>query len=224
VTLLVVEDEARIASFLVKGLSGQGYRVEAVATGTEALVRASDPGIDLVILDLGLADMDGLQVLRHLRRKGPEPPVIILTARGEVGDRIEGFDLGADDYLTKPFAFDELLARVRTRLRSRDGDAASRELAGMRLDPHARRVELRDESISLTEREYALLETFFRHPNETLSREALLSEVWGLEFDPGTNVVDVYVGYLRRKLGGNCIETVRHVGYRLSAGGLTYPA
>jgi DNA-binding response OmpR family regulator len=217
VTLLVVEDEARIASFLVKGLSGEGYRVEAVATGTEALVRASDPGIDLVILDLGLADMDGLQVLRHLRRKGPEPPVIILTARGEVGDRIEGFDLGADDYLTKPFAFDELLARVRTRLRSRDGDAASRELAGMRLDPHARRVELRDESISLTEREYALLETFFRHPNETLSREALLSDVWGLNFDPGTNVVDVYVGYLRRKLGDNCIETVRHVGYRLGA-------
>jgi DNA-binding response OmpR family regulator len=219
VTLLVVEDEARIASFLVKGLSGQGYRVEAVATGTEALVRASDPGIDLVILDLGLSDMDGLQVLRHLRRKGPEPPVIILTARGEVGDRVEGFDLGADDYLTKPFAFDELLARVRTRLRSREGDAASLELGGIRLDPRTRGVETRDESIALTEREYALMETFFRHPNETLSRETLLSEVWGLDFDPGTNVVDVYVGYLRRKLGDNCIETVRHVGYRLRADG-----
>jgi DNA-binding response OmpR family regulator len=123
VRLLVVEDEARIASFLIKGLSNHGYGVDAVATGAQALARASDPDIDLVILDLGLSDMDGLDVLRHLRRKGPRPPVIILTARGEVGDRVEGFDLGADDYLTKPFAFDELLARVGARLRSRNGDA-----------------------------------------------------------------------------------------------------
>jgi DNA-binding response OmpR family regulator len=214
VRLLVVEDEARIASFLVKGLSGQGYHVEAVATGAEALARASDPEIGLVILDLGLSDMDGLEVLRHLRRQWPGPPVIILTARGEVGDRVEGFDLGADDYLTKPFSFDELLARVRTRLRAR-ADAASIEVDGMRLDPRTRHVEIRGESIGLTEREYALLEAFLRHPNETLSREALLSEVWDLNFDPGTNVVDVYVGYLRRKLGEDRIETVRHVGYRL---------
>jgi DNA-binding response OmpR family regulator len=217
VRLLVVEDEARIASFLVKGLSGQGYHVDAVATGAEAIARASDPDIGLVILDLGLSDMDGLEVLRHLRRKWPGPPVIILTARGEVGDRVEGFDLGADDYLTKPFAFDELLARVRTRLRARDDDAASVEVDGMHLDPQTRHVEIRGESIALTEREYALLEAFLRHPNETLSRGALLSEVWDLNFDPGTNVVDVYVGYLRRKLGEDRIETVRHVGYRLSA-------
>jgi DNA-binding response OmpR family regulator len=217
VRLLVVEDEARIASFLVKGLSDQGYGVEAVSTGAEALIRASDPDIGLVILDLGLSDMDGLAVLRHLRRQGPGPPVIILTARGGVGDRVEGFDLGADDYLTKPFAFDELVARVRTRLRAHGDDAAPSEVDAMRLDPRTRHVEIRGESIGLTEREYALLEAFLRHPNETLSREALLSEVWDLNFDPGTNVVDVYVGYLRRKLGEDRIETVRHVGYRLCA-------
>ena len=213
--LLVVEDEPRIASFLIKGLSGQGYAVDAVTTGTEALVRARDPEVDLVILDLGLSDMDGLDVLRQLRSRGQrELPVIILTARGQVGDRIEGFELGADDYLAKPFVFDELLARVRTRLRPRNGDPALIEQAGLRLDPRSRHVEIRDESIALTDREYALLEAFLRHPNEIVSREELLLEVWGLRHDPGTNIVDVYVGYLRRKLGEERIETVRHAGYR----------
>jgi DNA-binding response OmpR family regulator len=216
VRLLVVEDEGRIASFLVKGLSDHGYCVDAVATGAEGLARARDPDVDLVILDLGLADMDGLEVLGNLRGEGRELPVIILTARGEVGDLVEGLELGADDYVTKPFAFDELLARVRVRLRSHNGDGGFIELGGIGLDPHARHVEVRGESIGLTDREYALLEAFFRHPNEIVSRDELLSEVWGLSRDPGTNIVDVYVGYLRRKLGGELIETVRGVGYRLA--------
>jgi DNA-binding response OmpR family regulator len=214
VTLLVVEDEARIASFLVKGLSGHGYAVDAVATGTEALTRARDPDVDLVILDLGLADIDGLEVLGHLRGEGRKLPVIILTARGELDDLVGGLELGADDYLTKPFAFDELLARIRARLRSRNGDGAFVEVGGMRLDPRTRHAEVEGNSIGLTDREFALLEAFLRHPNEIVSREELLSEVWGLNHDPGTNIVDVYVGYLRRKLGEEHIETVRHVGYR----------
>jgi DNA-binding response OmpR family regulator len=214
VTLLVVEDEARIASFLVKGLSGYGYTVDAVATGAEALARARDPDVDLVILDLGLADIDGLDVLGHLRGEGRKLPVIILTARGEVNDLVEGLELGADDYLTKPFAFDELLARVRARLRTRNGNGAFVEVGGMRVDPRTRHVEIEGKSIPLTDREFALLEAFLRHPNEVVSREGLLSEVWGLTHDPGTNIVDVYVGYLRRKLGEDRIETVRHCGYR----------
>jgi DNA-binding response OmpR family regulator len=164
--------------------------------------------------------MDGLDVLGHLRGEGRNLPVIILTARGEVDDLVEGLEVGADDYLTKPFAFDELLARVRARLRCRNGDSAFVELGGMRLDPRTRHAEVEGKSIGLTDREYALLDAFLRHPNEIVSREELLSEVWGLNHDPGTNIVDVYVGYLRRKLGEERIETVRHVGYRFRPLGL----
>jgi DNA-binding response OmpR family regulator len=212
--LLVVEDEARIASFLVKGLSDQGYRVECVATGAEALVRSREPDLDLLILDLGLADMDGLDVLRELRGEGRRLPVVILTARGEVEDRVEGLDLGADDYLTKPFAFEEPLARVRARLRSRNGDLVPLEVGDVRLDPRTRRVEVAGGLVDLTDREFALLEIFLQRPDQILSRELLLSRVWGLSFDPGTNIVDVYVGYLRRKVGEQRIETVWHEGYR----------
>jgi DNA-binding response OmpR family regulator len=217
--LLVVEDEARIASFIVKGLSDQGYRVDCVATGAEALVRSRDPALDLLILDLGLSDMDGLEVLQQLRGEGRRLPVIILTARGEIEDRVEGLDLGADDYLTKPFAFEELLARVRARLRSRngDGDLAPLDVGGVRLDPRARRAEVDGGFVDLTDREFALLEAFMQRPGQLLSREQLLSRVWGLSFDPGTNIVDVYVGYLRRKVGEERIETVRNRGYRFAA-------
>jgi DNA-binding response OmpR family regulator len=217
--LLVVEDEERIASFLVKGLSGAGYRVDRVATGADALVRSRDSDLDLVILDLGLSDMDGFDVLRHLRGEARDLPVIILTARGQLEDRVEGFELGADDYLTKPFAFEELVARVRARLRSRNGDPYALEVGSVRLDLRRRRVEIGGEQIDLTEREAELLETFLRRPNEVLSREELLSSVWGINFDPGTNIVDVYVGYLRRKVGEERIETVRNMGYRFSPRG-----
>jgi DNA-binding response OmpR family regulator len=200
VRLLVVEDEARIASFLVNGLSAQGYRVDCVATGAEALVRCRDPDLDLLILDLGLPDMDGLEVLRQLRGEGRPLPVIIVTARIEIEDRIEGLDLGADDYLTKPFTFDELVARVRARLRPRtgDGDLAPLDVGGVRLDPHTHRAEFEGGCVELTDREFALLDTLMQHPGQPLSREQLLSRVWGRSFDPGTNIVDVYVVKLRR--------------------------
>ena len=214
-SLLVVEDEARIASFLIKGLTAHGFAVEHVSTGGEALERAPDS--ELVVLDLGLPDLDGFEVLRRLREGGEQVAVIVLTARGEIGDRIEGLNLGADDYLTKPFAFEELVARVRARLRRRDGQDESVLAAGeVQLDLLSRRATAGELEVELSTREFALLEAFLRHPRQVLSREQLLSQVWGFDFDPGTNVVDVYVGYLRRKLGEGCIETVRGMGYRLA--------
>jgi DNA-binding response OmpR family regulator len=217
--LLVVEDEARIASFLVRGLRAQGYAVDHVATGGEALSGARDPELDLMILDLGLPDMDGTEVLRRVRESGSRLPILVLTARGEVGDRVESLDLGADDYLVKPFAFDELLARVRARLREQDGGPATVLRAGsVSLDIPTRRVEVGDRCYDLTAREFSLLQVFLRRPGQVLTREQILSSVWELDWDPGSNVVDVYVGYLRRKIGDERIETVRGVGYRFVAG------
>ena len=215
--LLVVEDEARIAAFLVKGLTAAGYAVEHVGTGAEAVRRLAPGGTSLIVLDLRLPDMDGFEVLARLRERGDETPVIVLTARSDVHDRVRGLNLGADDYLTKPFAFDELLARVRARLRPSSrpaADAGVLEVSGLRLDVRTRRVEVDGDKAALTAREFALLETFMRHPGQVLSREQLLSQVWGYDFDPGTNVVDVYVGYLRKKVGDR-VETVRGIGYRL---------
>jgi DNA-binding response OmpR family regulator len=212
--LLVVEDEARIASFLVKGLSDQGYAVECVATGAEALERGRDPALNLLILDLGLADMDGLEVLRELRKEGRWLPVIIVTARAEVEDRVEGLNVGADDYLTKPFAFEELLARVRARLRSHNGELTYLDVGGVCLDLRARRAEVAGHAVELTDREFALLEMLLQRPGEVISRAQLLAHVWGITFDPGTNIVDVYVGDLRRKVGEAFIESVGNGGYR----------
>ena len=213
--LLVVEDEARIASFLVRGLRAQGYAVEHVATGEEALAGARDPELDLMILDLGLPDIDGTEVLRRLRERGTRLPVLVLTARGEVGDRVESLDLGADDYLVKPFAFDELLARIRARLREQDaGPATVVSVGSVALDIPTRRVTADGRQFDLTAREFALLQVFLRRPGQVLTREQILSQVWELDWDPGSNVVDVYVGYLRKKVGEGRIETVRGVGYR----------
>jgi two-component system copper resistance phosphate regulon response regulator CusR len=214
--LLLVEDEDRIAAFVQKGLAAHGYTIERVATGREGVSRALSREFDLLVLDLGLPDMDGHDVLRTWRDRGVGVPVIILTARGEVGDRVEGLELGADDYLTKPFAFDELLARIRARLRRRDPEQAMvLEAGGLTLDLRTRRTRADGREVDLTAREFALLETFLRHAGQVLSRERLLSLVWGMEFDPGSNVVDVYVGHLRRKLGEGSIQTVRGMGYRL---------
>ena len=216
--ILVVEDEARIASFLVKGLGAAGYAVEHVGTGADALAKAVHGDFQLLILDLRLPDMDGFDVLAAVRARGDQTPVIVLTARGDVHDRVRGLDLGADDYVTKPFAFDELLARVRARLRDSGRPPASDlgvlETPGLRLDVRTRRVDVDGQEVTLTAREFALLETFMRHTSQVLSREQLLSQVWGYDFDPGTNVVDVYVGYLRKKIGAR-VETVRGMGYRL---------
>jgi DNA-binding response OmpR family regulator len=216
--LLIVEDEDRIAAFLVKGLRAHGYAVTLARTGRDGLRLAGELEPDGVILDLGLPDIDGVEVLRRLRTRRSAMPVLVLTARDQVRDKVQGLDLGADDYLTKPFAFDELLARLRARLRPRDAAEASVLRAGaVSLDLHSRRARVGAREVDLTAREFALLETFLRHPGQVLSREQVLSRVWGLDFDPESNVVDVYVRYLRRKLGGEVIETVRGMGYRLTA-------
>jgi len=216
-TILVVEDERRIAAFLVKGLQAAGHTVAYAGTAADALVRTGEGDIRLVILDLGLPDLDGTDLLRRLRAEGNEVPVLVLTARGQVSDRVEALDLGADDYMTKPFAFQELVARVRARLRRDDPTTAAGVLRSdsLELDLKARRAVVGERRVDLTARECALLEAFMRHPGAVLSREQLLSEVWGFHFDPGSNVVDVYVRYLRRKLGDGYIETVRGAGYRL---------
>jgi two-component system copper resistance phosphate regulon response regulator CusR len=169
-----------------------------------------------MILDLGLPGMDGHEVLKEIRRRGERLPVIILTARKGVGDTVAGLDGGADDYVTKPFRFAELLARVGARLRGQGTvEQTVLEAGGVRLDLLTRTAEIGMEHVELSAREFMLAEIFMRHPNQVLSREQLLSHVWGYDFDPGTNVVDVFVGYLRRKLGKDLIQTVRGVGYRL---------
>jgi DNA-binding response OmpR family regulator len=216
--VLIVEDEERIAAFLVKGLTAHGYAVEHAPTGKHALARAEQLELDLVVLDLRLPDLDGLVVLRALRQAGNAVPVLVLTARTDVRDRVEGLELGADDYLTKPFAFDELLARMRALMRRHNAhEAAVLRAGGIALDLKTRRAAVDDRAVDLTAREFALLEAFLRNAGQVLSREQLLSNAWGFHSDPGTNVVDVYVGYLRRKLGPDRIETVRGMGYRLLA-------
>ena len=214
--ILIAEDEQRIVSFLEKGLRASGYSTVAVGTGPDALALARDDSFDLLLLDLGLPGLDGHAVLRAMRSRGDHLPVIILTARDGVDDTVAGLEGGAADYVTKPFRFEELLARVRLRLR--DGVAPESTVltaGGVRLDLRARRATVGDRVVELTSREFALTEVFLRHPGQVLSREQLLSHVWGYDFDPGSNVVDVYVRYLRRKLGNDVVETVRGMGYRL---------
>ena len=214
--ILIAEDEERIVAFLDKGLRANGYTVVAVATGPDAEALARDESFDLMILDLGLPGRDGREVLRAIRNRGERLPVIVLTARDGVDDTVGSLEQGADDYVTKPFRFEELLARIRLRLRTEPATETTILSAGVvSLDLRSRRATSDDRTIDLTAREFALLETFLRHPGQVLSREQLLSHVWGYDFDPGSNVVDVYVRYLRRKLGEGRIETVRGMGYRL---------
>ena len=215
--ILIAEDEPRLSSFLEKGLRSAGYSTTVVDDGNRAVALAREGEFDLLVLDIGLPGLDGLSVLRTLRARGEQLPVVILTARDEVIDTVTGLNSGADDYVTKPFVFEELLARVRARLRAHDQGDSGLELAagGVRLDVLTRRAVVGGEEVDLTAKEFALLETFLRHPGQVLSREQLLSHVWGYDFDPGSNVVDVYVGYLRKKLGSERFETVRGMGYRL---------
>jgi two-component system, OmpR family, response regulator len=215
--ILIAEDEFRIALFLEKGLRANGFTTVVVGDGYGAAAAARDADFDLVILDLGLPGQDGLDTLAEIRRRGDHLPVIVLTARESVPDRVAGLDRGADDYVTKPFSFEELLARIRVRLR----EAGTNEPTLLRcgdlvLDLRTRRATIGSRSVELTAREYALLEVFLRHPDQVLSRAQLLSHVWGYDFDPGSNVVDVYVRYLRKKLGDGIIRTVRGMGYRLT--------
>ena len=216
--ILIVEDEARFASFLERGLTANGYTTKVVEDGVSAGATADDDEFDLMILDLGLPDMDGVHVLRMVRQRGISMPVIILTARDDMSDKVAGLDAGASDYMTKPFSLEELLARVRARLRDEDRvEPTVLEAGPLALDLRTRRASVDGEVVPLTAREFTMLETFMRHHDQVLSQEQLLSHVWGYDFDPGSNVVEVYVGYLRRKLGGDLIETVRGMGYRLRA-------
>jgi two-component system, OmpR family, copper resistance phosphate regulon response regulator CusR len=217
--ILIIEDEDRIASFVEKGLKSNGFVTSVAEDAKEGLAMIKVSAFDLVILDLGLPDRDGMDVLRVLRETDAGTPVIILTARDGVADTVSGLESGADDYVPKPFRFEELLARVRVRLREQRAPEPTVLRAGdSALDLRTRRVSTGDRSIELTAREFALAESFFRHPGQVLSREQLLSHVWGYDYDPGSNIVDVYVGYLRKKLGEGRIVTVRGMGYRLVPG------
>jgi len=216
--ILIIEDEARIASFISKGLSASGLVPHVVEDGASGLAVALSGEFDLVVLDVGLPGMGGFEVLRRLRESGDVTPVIILTARDSASDVIAGLEGGADDYMPKPFSFGELLARIRLRLRdvpTPGEDVTQLRAGGIVLELRSRRVTAGDRTTDLSSREFLLLESFLRHPGQVLSREQLLSQVWGYDFDPGSNIVDVYVRYLRRKIGAAAIETVRGMGYRL---------
>ncbi len=214
--ILIAEDEARISAFVKKGLTANGYTVTVVPDGVTAYDYASTGEFDLMVLDVGLPGMDGFEVLRKLRAAHNPIAVIILTARDSVQDTVSGLEGGADDYMAKPFRFEELLARVRRRLATeRAPESTVLACGGLRLDLRTRQAEVDGRTIDLSAREFALAETFLRHPGQVLSREQLLSHVWGYDFDPGSNVVDVYVRYLRRKLGSDRFTTLRGMGYRL---------
>lgn len=215
--ILIVEDEERIASFVRKGLEASGFTTTVVDTGADAVDYAVTGGFDLMLLDLGLPDTDGFDVLRRVRSMGVDIPVVILTARDGVRDTVTGLEIGADDYVTKPFRFEELLARVRLRMRTeRPAEMTVLRAGGLALDLRTRRVAVEEASVDLTAREFALLELLMRHPGQVLTRQQMLSHVWGYDYDPGSNVVDVFVRALRRKVGAERIVTVRGMGYRLT--------
>ncbi len=216
--ILIAEDEARISAFIEKGLRANGFTSTAVTNGATAIDFATTGEYDLLVLDLGLPDLDGFSVLRRLREARNLIPVIILTARDTVTDTVAGLEGGADDYMSKPFRFEELLARIRLRLRDeRSAEITVLRYGDLSLDLRTRRASIEGKTVELTAREYLLAETFLRNPDQVLSREQLLSRVWGYDFDPGSNIVDVYVRYLRRKIGSERISTVRGMGYRLTA-------
>ena len=219
--ILIVEDVDRVSSFLEKGLRANGYTSTIVDNGDDAIALALEYDFDLIILDLGLPNKDGLTVLDEFRGQGITIPIIILSARHEIGDKIAGFERGADDYLTKPFRFEELLAHIRARLREvrhYQSEPANTHILSFRcieINLRSREVQVNGRTVKLSAREFFLTETFLRHPGQILSREQLLDHVWGYDYDPTSNIVDVYVGYVRKKLGRHLIETVRGMGYRL---------
>lgn len=215
-SILIAEDEIRISSFVEKGLRAAGYMSTVCDDGVDAVHLALTDEFDLMLLDVGLPGIDGFEVLRRVRAVNPELPIIMLTARTSLQDTVEGLDAGANDYVPKPFKFDELLARIRVQLRDASPNQSPGLTAGdLTLDVRTRRATVGDTEVELSSREFALAEEFVRNHDQVLSREQLLSRVWGFDYDPGSNVVDVYVRYLRNKLGADRIETVRGMGYRL---------
>jgi two-component system OmpR family response regulator len=216
--LLVVEDDAKLATAVARGLRREGYAVDVCADGDAALVQAAVYAYDGIVLDLLLPRRDGLEVCRALRERGCWAPVLMLTARGGIGDRIRGLDAGADDYLAKPFDFGELLARLRALVRRAPAERPARLAVGdLEVDPATHAVHCAGAPVELTAREFSVLEFLARHPGEAVSRTALLDHVWDENFAGSTNVVDQYVGALRRKLGPERIGTIRGVGFRLEA-------
>jgi two-component system, OmpR family, response regulator len=218
--ILVIEDEQMLAGFIEQSLRADGHAVTVCHDGPAGEAAALTGDYALVLLDLGLPGKDGLAVLDAIRARLPDLPVIALTARAAVEQRVEGLDRGANDYVTKPFSFEELLARVRAHLRSPgQRESSVLEADGIRMDLRTRRVARHGHDVRLTAREFEVLAYLMRHPDQVLSREQILNAVWGFDFDPGTKVLEVYIGYLRRKLAGpdddDPIETVRNVGYRL---------
>ncbi|MDJ1371419.1 response regulator transcription factor [Gulosibacter molinativorax] len=221
--ILIIEDETRISDFVSKGLAAEGFTSQAAATGAEGLGLALSGGFELVILDLGLPDIDGFEVLRKIRMVDEDLPVIILTARTSGADTVAGLTGGANDYVPKPFRFPELVARVRLRMKdaAKEAEAAAdagHELlthADLTLDPVRHLVTIGKRTVELSSREFDLAEMFLRYPGQALTREQLLRNVWGFDYDTASNVVDVYVRYLRNKLGASRFATVRGVGYRL---------
>lgn len=219
--ILIVEDEERIASFISKGLRADGHQTAVARDGNTGLDEAMSGGYDLAVLDIGLPGKDGFELLAELRSQGSRLPVIVLTARDSVTDTVSALEGGADDYMPKPFRFAELLARVNLRLRRTSEQSTARSdhvtAGGIRLDLRTRRASVSGTEVDLSAREFALAEIFMLNPGQVLSREQLLDHVWGFDFDPGSNVVDVYVGYLRKKFGADKISTARGMGYRFNA-------
>ncbi|GAA1353915.1 response regulator transcription factor [Falsarthrobacter nasiphocae] len=214
--ILIVEDDLSIASFIEKGLRAQGYATLHAGDGRSALVIARYGELDLIILDLGLPVIDGFGVLEQLQAEGIRTPVIVLSARDSLKDRLTGLEGGADDYVVKPFQFAELLARVRLRLRTPEVTRATvLEAAGLTLDLHARTVTDGESDHTLSGREFAILEVFMRHAGQVLTREQLIGHVWGNDEEPSSNIVDVYIRTLRKKIGATRLSTVRGLGYRL---------
>ncbi|MEB3295784.1 MAG: response regulator transcription factor [Synechococcales bacterium] len=219
-SILIAEDEPRIAAFLEKGLKANGFTTTIAPTAQAILEFIQMNEFDLLILDLGLPGRDGLEVLEEIRGQGHQVPILILTARDDINDKVAGLEGGADDYMTKPFRFEELLVRIRLRMKPRGNSAVLAnddlfKVGDVVLNLRTRKVTVGDREIELPSREFTLAETFFQHPGQVLTRQQLLDRVWGYDYDPGSNVVDVYVGYLRKKLGSGLFETVRGVGYRL---------
>jgi DNA-binding response OmpR family regulator len=217
--ILIVEDDPAIARFLERGLAAHGHRSVNVDNGQDGVMMATDESVDFVLLDIMLPGMNGQEVLKRIRARRPGLPILMLTARDELRDKVSALDSGADDYLTKPFDLDELLARMRALVRRADQPQASRiELGDLKMDLRSHRVWRKDKLMDLSSREFALLEYFARHRGQVLSRQQILSGVWDYAFDPGSNIVDVYVRYLRNKLDRpgerSLIKTVRGAGYR----------
>lgn len=216
--ILIAEDAERISSFISKGLEAAGFSTVVAPTGDQALAMLRSADFDLLILDIGLPGKDGFEVMQEIRGTGNEIPILVLTARDSVDDTVASFDGGADDYMSKPFSFDELLVRVKRRIHRPSETTKSENVLKhkeIQLDLLSRKLTVAGKEFDVTSREFTMLEMFMKNPGQVLSREQLLSRVWGLAHDPGSNVVDVYIRYLRQKLGTESIKTVRGMGYKL---------